>query len=283
MVLPLGAESSASRVSLAALMESVHSDRAIPPRQKQFLLMCGNDQNTMEWRPFQPKQWMIYSLPHHENECQWSVNNLWACVLGSQAIAWTYELITELLTAFIGKNKMYTMKNTDSKTIAMANCKPCNKRLLAAEYMILVTYYYQTAEARAVYESTDGLAGQLADILANSDMLRELHQIILKLPVRVYWQPGLPIWPWFGPDPEPLLTLCAIQHFWLNIYFDITNHKKPDFFWERHSIQTSCPCTCMYSTLQTLRLIRSKSYHIGTMVTYGIMNKVRFHWNWFTA
>ena len=39
MVLMLGAESSATRVSLTALMERVHSDGGIPPGRKCFVLM----------------------------------------------------------------------------------------------------------------------------------------------------------------------------------------------------------------------------------------------------
>ena len=84
---------------------------------------------------------------------------------------YTNELITELLTTFIGKNTTYKRKNTDSKIIDMANCKTCKKRLLAAEYAILVRYYYQTAKARALYESTDGPA----DNPPNSDGLGDLH------------------------------------------------------------------------------------------------------------
>jgi hypothetical protein len=37
------------------------------------------------------------------------------------------ELLTELLTTFIGKNIKYKKKNMDSKIINIANCKTCKK------------------------------------------------------------------------------------------------------------------------------------------------------------
>ena len=118
---------------------------------------------------------MTYTSPQHANELQRSVNNLWSCVLGSQGSARIYELISELLTAFIGKNTIYYRKNTHSKIIDIAICKTCKKTLLAAEYVILVRYYYQTAKPRSSYESTNGPTGQPADNLPNSDGLGDLH------------------------------------------------------------------------------------------------------------
>jgi len=47
MVLMLGAESSATRVSLTALMERVHSDGGIPPGRKCFLRMY----DSLTWEP----------------------------------------------------------------------------------------------------------------------------------------------------------------------------------------------------------------------------------------
>ena len=98
-------------------------------------------------------------LPHHENEHQWSVHNCGCCIFGMHGITQIYVFITELLIRFIGKKTIYYRKNTDSKIIDIANCQTCKNKLLAVEYTILIRYYYQTANTRAIYESTDGPAG----------------------------------------------------------------------------------------------------------------------------
>jgi hypothetical protein len=36
----------------------------------------------MSWQPFHSKQCMTHTLPHHEPESQWSVNNSWSSILG---------------------------------------------------------------------------------------------------------------------------------------------------------------------------------------------------------
>jgi len=145
----------------------------------------GNDSYTMEWQPFQPKHCMTYIFPYYEIERQRCINNLWSCVFGSQGIASIFELITELLSAFIGKHPTYKRENTDSKIINMANSKRYKKRLFAAEYVILVRYYYQTAKARALFESTDGPAGRPAEKTPNSVRLGDLNQTVPGLTVRV--------------------------------------------------------------------------------------------------
>jgi len=106
---------------------------------------------------------MTYTFPHNANEPQWSVNNFLSCVLGSHGIAQIYELISELLTAIIGKNTIYERKNAYSKIINIAICKTLKQRLLAAEYVILVSYNYHTAKASTLYVSTEGPAGQPSD------------------------------------------------------------------------------------------------------------------------
>jgi len=148
---------------------------------------------------------MISSLPHHEDECQWSVSNFWCCLSGKQGIERIFELITEVWTASIGKNTKCTRKNTDYKTIDITNCKAFKQSLLHVEYTILIRYYYQAAKSRALYESRNGPAGQLAENPPSSDRLGDSHWTIPELTVQVYWQPGLPIWQWFGfgPDPDP--------------------------------------------------------------------------------
>ena len=82
---------------------------------------------------------------------------------------WIYECITELLTAFLGKNMTYERKTTDFKIIDIAHYKTCKKRSLAADYMISIRYYPQTATPPPIYESTDEPAGRPIDNPPNVD------------------------------------------------------------------------------------------------------------------
>jgi len=140
------------------------------------------------------------SLPHPENEHQRNVNNFWSCILGNQGIVRTFEHITEQLTALIGQNTIYQMKNTDSKIINIAKCKTCKHKILTVDYTILIRHYYQSAKTRALCLSKDGPTGRPADNLPNSDGSRGFHWTIRKLTLLVNWQPALRIWLWFGWD-----------------------------------------------------------------------------------
>ena len=65
MVLTPGAEQSATKVSLTALMERVHSDGAIPPGRKCFLLIWSIVKYVLEvLRPFQ--YWTLWMLKRHK-------------------------------------------------------------------------------------------------------------------------------------------------------------------------------------------------------------------------
>jgi len=151
------------------------------------------------------KQCMTYMSPHHEHEHQCNVNNCWFCILSNHGITQIFEFITELLTAFIGKNITYYRNNTDSNISNFTHCKTCKMRLLAIEYTILTRYYYQTSKRRALYESLDGPAGWPADNPPNWDGLGDFHRTVPEWMVRVYFQLPTPIWQWFGfyPDPDP--------------------------------------------------------------------------------
>jgi len=142
-------------------------------------------------------------LPHPVNERQLSINNFCFRIVSNHGIARIYESITELLTAFIGKNSTYDRKNTDSKIIDFTHFKTFKQRLLAVEYMIFIRYYYQSAKTRALYESTDGPSGWPADNLAISDMLGDYHRTLSELNSWGYRQPRLPISQRFGFDPDP--------------------------------------------------------------------------------
>jgi len=137
--------------------------------------LYGRNSYTMCWQPFHRKVYMTTTLPHHKYKCQLSVNNVWSSIMGNQGIVWIYVLITVLLTTFLGKNMTYKRKKTDSKIINIAYCKTCKKKSLAAECLILIRYYQQTAKIRVLYESTDGPAGQPTDNRSNSDWLGDLH------------------------------------------------------------------------------------------------------------
>jgi len=59
------------------------------------------------WQPVLPKTTATCSLPHPENECQWSVTGFESCIFGDQGIARIFVLIMESLTPLIGKNTIY--------------------------------------------------------------------------------------------------------------------------------------------------------------------------------
>jgi hypothetical protein len=63
-------------------------------------------------------------------------------MLSNQGIAQIIELITELLTAVIGKNAKFKRKNKDSNLIDIAHCKICRMGLPDIEYAILIRYNY---------------------------------------------------------------------------------------------------------------------------------------------
>jgi len=99
---------------------------------------------------------------------------------------WIFEIITELLTALEVQNTKLKRKNIHSKIIDIVTCKAFKKRLLDVEQAIVIRYYYQRAKARALYESTDGPAGQSADNRPSSDWLGDIHRTIPELTVRAY-------------------------------------------------------------------------------------------------
>jgi len=146
---------------------------------------------------------MTRTLPHHETERQRSVNNIWSCILGNEGFLRIGAPITKLLTTSLAKNATGRRQNTYSKIINVADCKTSKKRSLAVKYLILIMFNYPTAKPRTLYKSTDGPAGQPADNPPNPDGLGHLHRTVPELTVRVCWQPGPPIWEWFGFDPDP--------------------------------------------------------------------------------
>ena len=157
----------------------------------------------MSWLPFHLNQCQTHTLPHQVTEHQRSVHNIWSCIWHNQGFVRIQKLITEQLTASIAKNATYKSKNTYSTIINVADCKTCKKRLLAVEYVILIIYTYPAANTWTLYKSTDGPPGRPTDNLPNSEGLGDLHRTGPELTVRLYWQPGPPIWQRFGSDLDP--------------------------------------------------------------------------------
>jgi len=58
------------------------------------------------WHPLLAKTKAKCSLPHPENECQWSVTSFSCCIFGNQGIAQIFAFITDLLTVLISKNTL---------------------------------------------------------------------------------------------------------------------------------------------------------------------------------
>lgn len=150
---------------------------------------------------FRNGAWHIVLL-HPENQLHWRVHNVWSCILGNEGSAWIHELITELLTTCICKHTTYKRKPMDSKIINITNCKPYNKRLLAAEYAILIVYYDQMAKTGELNGCTDEPTVQHADNPPNCDLLGDFHWTLPEFTVLVNWQSGYPSWKWLGSNPD---------------------------------------------------------------------------------
>jgi len=118
-----------------------------------------------------------------------TIHNYWSFILGNQGIEQIYEIITVLLTALVLLTKNHRKKNIDSKMTNVATCKVNKKIFLDVNYVILIEYNYQTAKARALYESTDGRAGQPADNPPNPDSMGDVHWTVPELIVWVSWRP----------------------------------------------------------------------------------------------
>ena len=144
-------------------------------------------------------------VPHPENECQQSLNDVCSCMLGNQGITRIYEIITILLTALVLLNTEYKRQNIDSKITDVTTRKVITKESLDVNWLILIKYHYQTAKARALYKPTNGPAWQPSNYPPNSEGLGDVHWTVAKLTVHVQWQPGPRIWRLFSSDPDPVL------------------------------------------------------------------------------
>jgi hypothetical protein len=123
------------------------------------------------WQPLLAKTTAKCSVRHPENERQQSVYSFRTSIFRNQGIVGIFACITVLLTTLLGKNTIHWRWNTDTKLIDIANCSTSKSSLMVAENAILISYYWHTANTRAIYESIDGPAGRLADNPPYSDGL----------------------------------------------------------------------------------------------------------------
>jgi len=158
------------------------------------------------WQPLQAKSTVTHSLPHADNKQQWNVNSFWTWLCCNQYNVQIFEYVTESLTALIGMNTMYQRKNTDSKLIDIANCKSFKSIFLVVKYAILIWYYTQTANTRALYESVHRPTGQPADNPPNSDELGDFQRTVPDSMVQVYLHPWPLVYQRFRLDryPDPM-------------------------------------------------------------------------------
>jgi len=71
-----------------------------------YVPICCRRPFIQYWQPLLAQTTATCSLPHPENEYQQSFNRFSRCIFGNQGIALISALVTELLTALIGKNAM---------------------------------------------------------------------------------------------------------------------------------------------------------------------------------
>jgi len=75
----------------------VHESWVITPP-----IRCSQSYRNL-WPPLYAKQIAIPSLPHLENECHQSVNNILSCILGNHTADRLHSVIEEFLATVIGK------------------------------------------------------------------------------------------------------------------------------------------------------------------------------------
>jgi len=155
------------------------------------------------WQPLLANTAVTCTLGHPWNERQQSVNSFRTSIFRNQGIVRISACITVLLTTLLGNNTIYRRWNTDTKLIDIANCSTSKSTFLVAENVILIRYYYHTANTRALYEYIDGPTGRPADNPPNWDGLGVHHGTVPEWAVQVYWQPRPPICQWFSLDPDP--------------------------------------------------------------------------------
>jgi len=67
-----------------------------------YVLISGNNSYTMYWQSFQAQQYLMSVLPHHENESQQSIIDLYCFKSGNQNVIWLWLNIMNVMAAFIG-------------------------------------------------------------------------------------------------------------------------------------------------------------------------------------
>jgi len=62
----------------------------------------------MYWPPYWTKQTETRTLPHPQNEYQWTVSDCWSCILGNLVGERWQTVVNEIFTAFTGKRESDT-------------------------------------------------------------------------------------------------------------------------------------------------------------------------------
>jgi len=88
---------SAFRVFLFRVAFSYHTVNC------KILTMVLHCHFNMYWQPLYSKQVERRSLPHPENERQWTINNWWSCIQGNLSGTWSHVSINKWSAAFTRK------------------------------------------------------------------------------------------------------------------------------------------------------------------------------------
>ena len=66
----------------------------------------------MYWQPSEAIEIATWSLPHADNEHQWSINDLWLCILGNLTRDWLQTFINDVLDALRVQNNLWSQLAT---------------------------------------------------------------------------------------------------------------------------------------------------------------------------
>jgi hypothetical protein len=91
----------------------------------------------------------------------------------------------------------------DSKIINVPEYKTCKTKWLTFEDLILIIFFYPTAETKTVYKFTDEPTGRPGDRPPTSDRVGNSHQCTDRFPIQTYWLPRPPSCKQFGFDRTP--------------------------------------------------------------------------------
>jgi len=80
----------------------------------------------MYWPPWWSKQTGTHTLPHPKNECQWSINDCWSCILGNLEAYRMHVVVNIVLAAFLENGESWMLPTPSWKWASMG----CQRFLL---------------------------------------------------------------------------------------------------------------------------------------------------------